>query len=828
MNDDEKFSNENEIKYGEHFVNFNYELSDFQKSSIKAIVDGNHSLVCCGTGNGKTNSGEFAIRHFTNQGKRVIYTVPIRSLGNQKFYDFSQKFPDITFGLLTGEVKASPNAQVLIMTQEILMNFLFLSNENKADKKKNLTFQIDIENELSAVIVDECHFIMDENRGHAWESAFLMLPSKVQLIMLSATLDNPLKLASWIENRYENDDKLVVISSTAKRIIPLIHYAYLTTTEGIFKKVKDKTIQKEIKDTTNKLLLIKDKNGLFNESSLSVIRKVKNIFENNQVYMKRSHILNNLSRHLVDNEMLPAIFYCFSRKNVERCAQEVTTNLLEFDSKIPYTIRREAEQILRKLPNFNEYIQLPEYEKLMNLLEKGIGFHHSGMISILREIVELFISKGYIKVLFCTDSFSVGLNCPIKTTVFTGIKKFDGKNEQFLEPHLYAQCSGRAGRRGIDTIGYVIHCNNLFDIPSDTTYKEILCGKPQKLMSKFRISFNIILNIMKNGYGMNIDFHNFIRKSMIEGELDIQCNGLKQEMNGLQDEVKRKEQCLKSLKTPQNVIIEYLNCKSSGMNLQNKKKKINQRQLDDILCNFKNCDNESLRYSEYIASKEKYDSKLEEIMNINNSIESQINDICKILVDEKFIDYNTDYSTFTFTNKGRIASQFSELHPLVFSEFLDNIEKLSVKQLIGFLSCFTDIRVQQDYIMTTPNYIDDENVKQLLISMNSTYEKYSDYECKYNLKTGFENKLIYDIINETQSWCDAEDETQCKVVINQVATEKQISLGDFSKAIVKISAITKELMSICETECKVDFLYKLSLIDGKILKHICTNQSLYI
>ena len=829
MIDDEKFSNENEVKYQAHFENFPYELSDFQKNSIKAIVDGNHSLVCCGTGNGKTNSGEFAIKYFTSQGKRVIYTVPIRSLGNQKFYDFSQKFPDITFGLLTGEVKACPNAQVLIMTQEILMNYLFLSKENKANTQKHLTFQIDIENELSAVIVDECHFIMDENRGHAWESAFLMLPSKVQLIMLSATLDNPLKLASWIENRYENDDKKVIISSTAKRIIPLIHYAYLTITEGIFKKVKDKTIQKEIKDTTNKLILLKNENGAFNDSSLSVLRKMKNIFDNNQVYIKRSHVMNNLSKHLVENEMLPAIVYCFSRKNVERCAQEVTTNLLEFDSKIPYTIRREAEQIIRKLPNFIEYLQLPEYEKLINLLEKGIGFHHSGMISILREIVELFIAKGYIKILFCTDSFSVGLNCPIKTTVFTGIKKFDGKNEQFLEPHLYAQCSGRAGRRGIDKIGYVIHCNNIFDMPSNTTYKEILCGKPQKLISKFRISFNVILNVMKNGLEKNEDFHKFIKRSMIEGELNIQSSVFKQEMIDIQNEVNRKEQYLSHMKTPESIVIEYLECISNGVNLQNKKKKMNQRQIESILCTFKHCENESKEYLKYHDLKERLETKIQEIRIIDTYIETQVGDICKILIDERFIDYDMDCSTYSFTNKGRIASQFSELHPLVFSEFIDRIEQLSVKQLIGFLSCFTDIRVQRDYVMTTPNHILDDDIKQLLISMSLSYEKYEDYECRYNLKTGFENKtLIYDIISETQSWCDADDESQCKIVINQLLVEKEISLGDFSKAIVKISAITKELMSLCESECRIDFLYKLSLIDDKILKHICTNQSLYV
>jgi antiviral helicase SKI2 len=822
------FSDEDENKYSKYFENFNYTLSNFQKNSIKAIVDGNHSLVCCGTGNGKTNSGEFAIRHFTNLGKKVIYTVPIRSLGNQKFYDFTLKFPNITFGLLTGEVKAFPNAQVLIMTQEILMNYLFLTSESK-NNNQQLNFQIDIDNELSAVIVDECHFIMDENRGHAWESTFLMLPKSVQLIMLSATLDNPQKLAHWIEKRHINDDKKVIISSTSRRIIPLVHYAYLTTTESIFKKVKDKTIQKNIKDSTNKLLLLKDNDGIFSESSLDIIRKVKTIHENNQVYIKRQFVLNNLSQHLVENEMLPAIFYCFSRKNVEMCAQEITTNLLEFDSKIPYTARREVEQIIRKLPNSDEYMKLPEYETLIKLLEKGIGIHHSGMISILREIVELFISKGCIKVLFCTDSFSVGLNCPIKTTVFTGIKKFDGHNEQFLEPHLYAQCSGRAGRRGIDVIGNVVHCNNLFDVPSNTTYKEILCGKPQKLISKFRISFNIVLNIMKNGYNKMSDFISFVEKSMIQDEIKVRITSIDKEINLLKVIHKAKEESLNHLRTPLDILQEYLTCKESDSTLQNKKRKNNSRRINDIICEYKHCVVDSIQYAEYIYCKEQLDTKNKEIDIVNNCIKRQIEDICSILIIEKYVSYDSETCKYILLDNGRIASQFCELHPLVFTEFLDMIEKLSVRQLIGFLSCFTDIRINRDYVSTTPNLIDDSSIKELLISIKKSYEKYDDYEYRYGLQTSIcKDVLIYDIVNESQSWYDSKDEDSCKILINVMSLEKCISLGDFSKAILKISNLTKELSSICENEGRIEFLSKLSEIDEKILKHICTNQSLYI
>lgn len=825
---DSKFTED--ISYREHFQSFPYELSDFQKHSIKAIVDGNHSLVCCGTGNGKTNSGEFAIKHFVGQGKRVIYTVPIRSLGNQKFYDFTNKFPDITFGLLTGEIKSFPNAQVLIMTQEILMNFLFLSNNDKNNDLRQLQFQIDINNELAAVIVDECHFIMDENRGHAWESALLMLPKKVQLVMLSATLDNPTKLALWVEKRHEDDSKKVVISSTKKRIIPLVHYTYLTTTESIFKKVKDKSIQQEIRNSTNKLLMIKDENGLFDDSTFIKVKKIKQIFENNQVYLNKQNVLNNLAKHLNDNEMLPAIFFCFSRKNVENFAQEMTTNLLEFDSKIPYTIRREAEQIVRKLPNFAEYTSLPEYEILMKLLEKGIGCHHSGMVTVLREIVELFISKGYIKILFCTDSFSVGLNCPIKTTVFTGLRKFDGKTEQYIEPHLYAQCSGRAGRRGIDNIGYVIHCNNLFDLPCIAYYKEILCGKPQTLLSKFRISYGIILNMIKNE---NITFESFVKfvnKSMISDELKIRRNSMERELIHEKIICEKQNSFVNHLRTPNDVLNNFVELKNEVSQLQNKKKKECERKISSLMSEYKFIDEDSMHYKKNVLAQGILLSKQKDIELCQNFIEINVQNICQILVSENFISYDPDEELFSFTQKGRVASQFAEMHPLVLADSLDEIEMLSVHQLICLFSCFTDIRVHQDHIITTPNFIQDKSIKKILQRMTNYFEKCESFEELYNLQTGidYSSVIVYDLVDEMNIWCDAQDQTDCKRFIQDILSNKNISIGDFSKVILKISAITKEIINICESEGKVEFLNKLCQIDNYILKFICTNQSLYI
>lgn len=164
------------------------------------------------------------------------------------------------------------------------------------------------------------------------------------------------------------------------------------------------------------------------------------------------------------------------------------------------------EQIIRKLPNYEEYLHLPEYLSLVSLLEKGISTHHSGMMPVLREIVEILFAKGYIKLLFCTESVAIGLNLPVKTTIFTDVKKHDGKTFRMLEGHEFVQASGRAGRLGLDAVGNVIHLNNLFRNVSMTEYKVMLSGRPQTLTSKFKISYNLLLNLIDIGDSNLIDF----------------------------------------------------------------------------------------------------------------------------------------------------------------------------------------------------------------------------------------------------------------------------------------------------------------------------------
>jgi antiviral helicase SKI2 len=313
-------------------------LHDFQKWSIEALTNQKHVLVTAPTGTGKSVVAEFAIRYFHSLGKKVIYCSPIKALSNQKFYDFSEKFPDISVGIITGDISCNTAADVLIMTTEILLNKLY---SGKKMTNVSTTFDMNMETELACVVFDEIHMINDENRGHVWEQCIMSLPQHVQMVGLSATLDKPEKFAEWLETAGNKEaTKQVYLARKLVRAVPLIHYTFITA-NAVNKVIKDKATQQEISAAINKPFVIQDASGVFNEVQYKTTTKMLQLFEKNNMRVKRAQVLNMVTEHLVEKEMLPALCYVFSRKQLEICAEELTTNLLEFDSKVPYTVDRE-------------------------------------------------------------------------------------------------------------------------------------------------------------------------------------------------------------------------------------------------------------------------------------------------------------------------------------------------------------------------------------------------------------------------------------------------------------------------------------------------------
>ena len=833
------------------FVDF--ELSNFQKWSVKHIIEGDNVLITAHTGSGKTLPAEFMIKYFTEYAeergekrKKIIYASPIKALSNQKLYDFRNKFPNISFGLLTGDCKDNPDADVLIMTTEILRNTLFNKKNNQLNNSKiPLSFDMDVKNDLAGVIFDEVHYINDKDRGSIWEQSIILLPPTVQLLMLSATIDKPEEFAKWIETeksiqskRENTKEKKMILAPTYHRVVPLTHYLWLNTLSSAFKKTKDVKIMNLLNNYTNKPIVVKNPQGVFNHDNYNNIERLKGYLHDVNCRPKRKYILNNLVLYLKNNNMLPAITFIFSRKNVEIAASEIQHNLLD-NQNISTMIEQECRNIIvKKIPNYKEYLELPEYKNVVALLKKGIAIHHAGVITIIREMIELLFEKGYIKLLFATETFAVGINMPTKTVVFNGLTKYDGSFMRYLLPHEYTQMAGRAGRRGIDTVGHVIHCNNLFNIETAKEYENIICGKPQVLSSKFNISFNIVLNTLSGDCGSDeIDKeekHNsiisFINQSLLFKDIDKQTENYEKEILVMRENTdKMNDNFIKSCKTPIDVINEYIKLQKSISMANSKRKKTINKQMKKITKTHKSLKKDIEIYNNIQNKYKSIERLIKNKNNIQNFIPEQIDTVVNILYDEGFI-VNDESGNKVMTNLGRAATQLQEVHPMVLSYILvktNYFERLTPTQIVTVLSIFTNIRVQDEVKSYSPNYYD-VTINKIIEETSTQLQKIKDIEVNYGLSQKDCNDIQFDIINYISRWCDSEDEITCKDIIKNMKDEKNIFIGDFVKAILKINNISQELEKIAEMENNISFLEKLSTIPNITLKYIATNQSLYI
>ena len=814
--------------YTQHFNTFDFSLSDFQKYAIESIVTNNHILITAHTGSGKTLPAEFAIEHFVSQGKKVIYTSPIKALSNQKYYDFTNKFPHISFGILTGDIKFNPEADVLIMTTEILRNTL-LSKQNKNENENiPLQFEMNFNDELACVVFDEVHYINDQDRGKIWEETIMLLPEHIQMVMLSATIDRPEIFAKWIEDtkNSQGGNKEVYLAPTNHRVVPLKHYMYTTIPQGSFKMIKDKEFKNTIKEFLYKPFLLKDETNNFNEINYFKIKKFETYQKNNNSFVKPSFVLNELVQYLNNNNMLPAICFVFSRKQVEKLAQMVGQTLFEPDSILPGTIRHECEHILRKLPNYKEYMNIPEYEIIMRLLEKGIAIHHSGIMPVFREMIELMFSKGYIKLLFATETFAVGINMPTKTVIFTSFEKFNGSVMRYLLPHEYTQMAGRAGRRGLDTIGHVIHCNNLFRLPDKTTYNNMLNGSPQTLKSKFKVTFNLVLNLQ---LANNIENKSeFTSKSMIKTDIENEIRHTTEYLKECTEKITQKRENIFYSTIQKNIdeYEKYLQLEKDVIHVNNKKRKAMQREKPHIKDNDRKFEIHLTFYKSILELEADIKKNTEYLEYLNDYFNSQANNMVSFLNNYNFIEQNE------LTFKGRYACAIQEAHCLVLSELIEytnNFKDFTSQDLVGLFSCFTNIKVSDDYkSYSTSDLTEKRELNNLIYYTQQLLDKYNDAETSNNIDSGEAYEFHYDIVQYVMEWCSCENENECKSIVQKLQEEKDIFLGEFVKAILKINNMVNEIISICEQFGYVELQHKLTEIPKLTLKFVATNQSLYV
>ncbi|XP_012275603.1 helicase SKI2W [Orussus abietinus] len=461
---------------------FDYELDTFQKQAIIKLEEGCNVFVAAHTSAGKTTVAEYAIALTQKHMTRAIYTSPIKALSNQKYRDFKDKFESV--GLITGDLQINQTASCLIMTTEILQSMLYHSSEVLRD--------------LEYVIFDEVHYINNQDRGHVWEEVIILLPATVNIVMLSATVAKPLTFAQWVGRIKER--KMYVIT-TLKRPVPLQHYLYYGNDE----KTKDNRVL--VLDSDGPFLLdnwykAKTETDAQNAAK-DKLKKGPRVNPNSPLNLKNDKkLLTVFIKHLKDKQELPVVIFILSRNRCDKYAEMLRSISYLTDQSERLKINAYFCKCVKTLSPSDQ--KLPQVLNLQQLLKSGIGVHHSGILPILKEIVELLFQMGLVKLLFATETFAMGVNMPARTVVFDSIRKFDGNEFRTLSATEYIQMAGRAGRRGKDKTGNVIIlCKP--DVPDFRNLKTMMCEVPQPLQSRFKITYSMILSLRRVSESVTVE-----------------------------------------------------------------------------------------------------------------------------------------------------------------------------------------------------------------------------------------------------------------------------------------------------------------------------------
>jgi superfamily II RNA helicase len=444
-----------------------YKLDRFQEEAIKSIEQNRSVIVAAPTGAGKTLIAEYAVEKYLKAGEQIIYTAPIKALSNQKYRDFSRDYGD-KVGIITGDVVIDPNAPALIMTTEIFRNTIFDDPESLSD--------------IGYVIFDEIHFIDDVIRGTVWEESIIFAPQHINFICLSATIPNLEVFANWMNT--VRGSRIDVISEF-ERPVPLEHKLYIKD-HGLGWLNELKEIQDNLEMPPTGL---EWQNGRGTREPQDRWTTAKTRLMPPVATGIGEIAGNDIIEHIQLSDQLPCLYFSFSRG---ACEQKAMENIHR-DFLTPHereTILEEFHQLCEKYGILND----PSAESMRELIEHGVAYHHAGMLPTIKEVIERLFTAGLIKLLFTTETFALGINMPACTVVFDSMAKFDGLDFRPLKAREYHQMAGRAGRRGIDTQGFVYACVDLeFNDYEDVA--QSVAGEIEPIESRFSLAYSCILNL---------------------------------------------------------------------------------------------------------------------------------------------------------------------------------------------------------------------------------------------------------------------------------------------------------------------------------------------
>ncbi len=780
-------SNTHKLSDEEKSFTFEYKLDDFQEEGMYRIHNNENILVTAHTGSGKTTFALYGIGQALKRNSNVIYTSPIKSLSNQKYAEFKKTFGINNVGILTGDIKMNPSAPCMIMTTEILRNMLY--------KKDGET--LEYMNNVSVVIFDEVHYINDKDRGKVWEEVLILLPKNIILIMLSATIEGAPEFAQWIGKIKEKNTTLI---PTSHRVVPLRHYVY----KGCLYEDGNNDYLEEMCN----LIMDKD-NGVVNLQEIRKNYKVRDL----------RTMLNDILNQLSLNRMTPALFFVFSRSLCEKLSFMVNVQLIDHNtrSKIIETFNKYM------LPYKEVYEKLPQYNEIYELVQKGIAYHHSGMIPILKEIVEILFGLGYVKVLFATETFAVGVNMPTKTVLFPSLEKYDNKGIRYVNHAEYMQMSGRAGRRGLDSVGNVIIIPSM-ELPSDNILVDILSGKSPKVESKFVPTYQFVLKHIYYNSVENNEIGNFLTNTYF---MDSHGKNISNILKRKEDLEKNIENESMNIEITEKDVEEYMKCKKkingngqygAYFVMKEKDKRKIEKEMENISKKYKNF-GESMKKVEKV---EKLKSDLEILKNEMDESSSflyqNISHMKNMLTDYKYID-----NEGKLTQRGMIGMGINECNELLFAYLLDNYlqEDLTYAEWIGLFGLFVEEKDLSHEEKTVSSMKISDKMKNIIRDLEEESIGIANDELKYKINIGSTYELHYDFVEILYEWAQG-------IEYGEIIKNRKIFDGNFVKAVLRTQNIVDDVKNICKELKAYEMMVKLENVELPLIRDVAQINSLYI
>lgn len=733
---------------------FPFELDDFQKEACEIIDNGESVVVCAPTGAGKTVIAQHAINNALKQGCRIFYTTPLKALSNQKFYDFCEQYGADKVGLLTGDTSINRGAQIVIMTTEVFRNMLYGTNFGAvADNLKDVRY----------VVLDEVHYMNDEQRGTVWEESIIYCPTNIQIIALSATVANCDELTNWI-NTVHSKTKLV---NTDFRPVPL-RFFYFDSSQPY------------------KLLPLLTPEGKLNNK----IKPEKPQWARGKDKRKKTYV-KQIIQNLADNDMLPAIYFTFSRK---KCDEQ-----MEKCSGLGLNTRKEQEEIKAFIEEFIAENPHLYGNKHIEYLIQGVASHHAGLLPAWKNLVEKLFQKGLIKVVFATETLAAGINMPARSTVISSTSKRTDSGHRMLTANEFLQMSGRAGRRGMDEVGYVTVVGTPFQTPEEVA--ELVLSDSNPLESKFSPSYSMVLNLLQR---FNLEeSKELILKSFGYYSSDYRLKPILFQLDQYDKEIEERSFICPN-KLSDDKMLEY--DKLRFLYVQNrqtykkivKQEKSKHRPLSPEVLEFGKRNKEELHKLQTFACDtcklyKKHSKNLEVLKRIDSKKKKLLKEIekQKDIYWNKFIAHRAVLKEYGYiqndypTEKGKTTSQIRSENELYLAEIIFSgvLENLTPSQLAGVICALTteELRIEIPYIPFS------EPVRKTLNQIRNIKRKLEKVQSKYDIEAPLYINPYFSSLIEL--WVEgAEWET--------VSEQIEIGEGDIVRAFKRVVDVLRQLTTI--------------------------------